>query len=80
MPIKIKVEGKWYDVTNFDHPGDGIRGVCLRYHDGEDVTEQMENYHQTNEPFDILLEADENGECRGIMSLPETSDRPQNQK
>ena len=46
-PIIITVNGKTYDLTNFNHPG-GMKK--LRKHNGEDVSELFVRVHKMEFP------------------------------
>lgn len=62
------IDGERYDVTNYKHPGEGIRGIYLREQKG-DKSEDFEYYHMTDEPWEILEKAREKGEYKGVKYL-----------
>ena len=55
---KSYLDGKKYkfDITNYldSHPGEGIRNIYLRNYKNKLINKEMEKYHFTDEPFDIL--------------------------
>lgn len=69
MPIILEINGHRYDVTNFEHPGEGINGQYLLDFNGKNVDLELEHFHNTNEPWEILEEARESRECEGIKYL-----------
>lgn len=44
-PIVVIVEGHKYDVTNYNHPGEGHNDMYLENFDGKDVTKEFHYYH-----------------------------------
>tara|TARA_R100001163_G_scaffold65825_2_gene65304 strand:- start:3250 stop:3522 length:273 start_codon:yes stop_codon:yes gene_type:complete len=70
--IILTIEGHRYEVSAFDHPGDGIKGIEVHNMGGKDVSEGFEEYHMTDDPWEMLQEARENGECDGIKYLGPT--------
>jgi cytochrome b involved in lipid metabolism len=64
--IHLTIEGHIYDVTNFTHPGEGIRNIYLRDFKNKDCSEEFDHYHMTNEPWEILEEVRKSKEYRGI--------------
>jgi len=67
--IIVQFEGEYYDVTNFEHPGDGIKDLYLYNFNGKKIDEELDLEHNTNEPYEMLLEAKEKGESDGIIYL-----------
>jgi len=55
--VIISYKGEWYDVTEFSHPGDGIKGIDLKDFDGKVIDIEFDREHMTDEPFEMLLEA-----------------------
>jgi cytochrome b involved in lipid metabolism len=43
-----------YDVTNFDHPGEGICGAYIRYFTNKDVTKSKFRFIERSRPFHRL--------------------------
>lgn len=58
-----------YDVTKFDHPGDGIKNIYLRDFHNKDVTEEFDYHHYTDYPYELLEKARELGEHLGIKYI-----------
>lgn len=54
--VLVSYKGEWYDVTAFDHPGEGA-GVYLSDYNGKEIDDELENAHMTDEPMCILAEA-----------------------
>jgi len=69
MPIVLAVNGHKYDVTHFDHPGEGINGMYLRNFKDKTVDKVFEVSHCTDEPQEMLEEARAFGEHEGIKYL-----------
>lgn len=69
MPIILVIDGHRYDVTEFDHPGEGINGIYLKDFHNKTVDKEMNHYHNTDEPWEMLEEARMTGECDGIKYL-----------
>lgn len=67
--IILTIDGHHYDVTEFHHPGEGIKDVYLVDFSGKDVTTDFEGSHFTDDPCKMLQEAREKGECDGIKYL-----------
>ena len=69
MPIKIKINEEWYDVTKFmsKHPGEGM--VFLTDYNKQDVTEEFYKFHFTEEPEEMLIKAIERGNYEGIIHI-----------
>ncbi len=67
--IIVQFEDNYYDVTNFDHPGEGIKELYLANYHGKNIDRELEMEHSTNDPYEMLLEAKEKGECDGIIYL-----------
>jgi hypothetical protein len=53
--LLITIDGYIYDVSYYNHPGEGIRGCCLKYYNRKDVSKEFFRMHMTDEP-DIILE------------------------
>jgi len=71
---------EWYDVTDFNHPGEGIKDVYLKNFHHKKIDEQLHKAHETNEPYELLQEAKEKGSCDGIVyvgSQPEPQSQSQ---
>lgn len=69
--VIVTIEGHKYDVTRFcsKHPGEGIRGVYLHTYRNKDGTSDFDRYHMTNEPWEILERARNEGEYNGIVYI-----------
>lgn len=65
--IIISYNDEWYDVTKFNHPGDGIKGIELADFNGKKVDVELEREHSTNDPYEMLEEAKKNGNYDGII-------------
>ena len=59
MTILIGIDSYIYEVENYskNHPGEGILIVYLRNFNRKDATSLFERYHNTNESYDLLLQA-----------------------
>lgn len=68
-PVILTIDGHKYDVTNFEHPGEGIKDIYLADFNGKNCTAEFEAQHFTDDPFEMLLEARDTGECDGIKYL-----------
>lgn len=66
--IRVRYQGEWYDITNFDHPGG--RSILAMY-DGKDIDDEIEQAHATDEPKFLLMNARKNGKFEGIVSCQE---------
>jgi len=66
----IVIKGKVYDVSRFHdkHPGEGINDEYIHFHGGQDVTDLFEKYHNTDEPFKWLEDAD-NGKMPEVIRV-----------
>lgn len=62
----LVISGEKYDVGKFEHPGEGICGIYLHDFYGKDVSKEFDHHHNTDDPFEMLQEAREKGECDGI--------------
>jgi hypothetical protein len=62
---------EWYDVSGFDHPGDGIKDLYLSNYFGKKVDNELHEYHDTNDPYEMLEDAKKNPfqDCDGIIYL-----------
>ena len=62
MTILLGVDSYIYEVENYskNHPGEGILNVYLRNFNRKDATSLFERYHNTNESYDLLLQAKKN--------------------
>ena len=69
MAIILIINGDKYEVSGFDHPGEGVRDIYLTDFHNKDVTAEFFEYHFTDDPMEMLLEAKKNGECEGIRYL-----------
>jgi len=58
-PIVI-LENEIYDVSKYQHPGDGICNVYLQDYYEKDITEEFEHYHYTDKPFEVIEKAKKN--------------------
>lgn len=67
--VVIVIDGHRYDVTDFDHPGDGIKDLHLNNFGGRDVSKEFDEEHFTDDPYEMLQEARESGEYEGIKYL-----------
>ena len=67
--IVVKIDGQQYDISKFNHPGDGICGVRLRDYHGKDVSKLMDHYHYTNQPFEMLEKANQGDQTQGIKKV-----------
>jgi cytochrome b involved in lipid metabolism len=65
IPIIIIVDNHQYDISEFDHPGDGPT-LCIKNFHQKDVTKDFIIAHHTDEPSSMLSEARETGQCCGI--------------
>ena len=43
-----------YDVSSFNHPGDGICNLYLYEFYEKDISEEFDHYHYTDKPWKIL--------------------------
>jgi hypothetical protein len=66
--IKISYQGKWYDVTDFAHPGESC-GIYLSDYEGKVIDEEIECSHMTQEPIDILEKAAKQGVYSGVKFI-----------
>jgi len=62
------IEDHIYDVSRYikDHPGEGIRNVYLMDFHGKECTSLVDRHHTTNEPYEIMERARENGYHKGV--------------
>ena len=67
-PITIIVDNHLYDISNFDHPGDGPT-LCIKNFHLKDVSKEFIIAHKTDEPSSMLSEARKTGQCCGIKYL-----------
>lgn len=72
--IIITYEDKKYDVTKFDHPGEGIRNCYLFDYRNKDISEDFEHYHYTDLPFYIMEKVNKDGEYENIVLLNERNE------
>lgn len=79
MPIILEINGHRYDVTNFEHPGEGINDQYLRNFNGKNVDLELDHFHNTNEPWEMLEEAKDCGEYEGIRYLGKVSSKDKKQ-
>ena len=61
--VLIGIYNEIYDITKYipKHPGEGIRFVNLYDYKRQEVTEEFERHHFTNEPDEMLIKAKEDG-------------------
>jgi len=69
--IILSIDGHRYEVSRFYHPGEGIRGIELYNFKNKEVSEEFDIYHMTDEPWEMLERARENGNYEGIVYLGE---------
>jgi cytochrome b involved in lipid metabolism len=65
-PLMITIKGNNYDVTRYDHQGEGIKDIYLYDYINKDVTNDFERCHMTDEPLKILENSRKNGEYDGV--------------
>ena len=55
----IAVDGEVYDVSSYisQHPGEGIRGVYMRQYNRKDCSVEFDQFHMTDEPYELLSRA-----------------------
>jgi len=68
------IDGHKYDVSKFSHPGEGIREVYLYNYKNKDVSKELDHYHFTDEPWEILEKARELGEYKGVRYIGKVQD------
>lgn len=58
-PILLAIHGKILDVSKFvdKHPGEGIRDVYLRDYHRKEATELFDQFHQTDVPMELIIDA-----------------------
>lgn len=58
-PLVICIERELYDVAQFvaKHPGEGIRNVYLSSYRHKDTTREFDQFHNDNEPHEMLQRA-----------------------
>ncbi len=71
--IYVSYNDEWYDITEFDHPGEGIRGTYMSDYNGKKIDEELHTAHSTNDPYEWLEEAKAKGECDGVRFIGELS-------
>ena len=71
MAIILIIDGHKYEVSKFNHPGEGVRDVYLRDYHQKDVTKKIDHYHMTSEPEEILELARKHGTYQDIIYLGE---------
>ena len=64
--LLISIDGYIYDVSNYNHPGEGIRGCYLKYYNCKDVSKEFFHMHMTDEPDVILEKARKEGSCEKV--------------
>lgn len=64
----IILEENIYEIGGYinKHPGEGISNVYLEKYKGRDCTKDFNKYHMTDEAFELLENAKENGCCNHI--------------
>lgn len=65
--IVVSYNDEWYDVTKFNHPGDGIKGLNLADFHGKKIDVELHEQHYTNDPYEMLEEAKKNGHWEEII-------------
>jgi len=55
--LLVSIDGYIYDIANFDHPGEGICGCCLKHYKYKEISSEFFRYHMTDEPDYILEQA-----------------------
>eukprot|EP01132_Coremiostelium_polycephalum_P001496 gene1496-1886_t len=60
----IIIDGKVYDCSKFHdkHPGEGINDQYIANYAGQDCTELFEKFHNNDEPFEMLENAQDGKE------------------
>ncbi|KAK5579763.1 hypothetical protein RB653_009449 [Dictyostelium firmibasis] len=66
------IHGKVFDCSKFHslHPGEGINDQYIADHAGKDCTDLFEKFHNNDEPFEMLENA-EDGKQEGIIYIGE---------
>lgn len=65
--VILRIDGHLYDVTEFNHPGDGFgSGLYLRDFNGKDVSREFDRSHFTDYPFMILEKVRKLGNYNGV--------------
>jgi cytochrome b involved in lipid metabolism len=67
--IIVQIEGEWYDVTDFKHPGEGIRGTYMRDYNGKSIDKEFEHYHYTDKAHEIIFKVNQKGEYKRIKKI-----------
>lgn len=67
-PIIVVIDGHQYDISGFEHPGDG-RTLQIKKYDGKDVTKKFIIAHHDSGPSEMLETARKTGECEGIKYI-----------
>ena len=67
-PALITIDNHQYDISEFDHPGDGP-SLCIKKFHSKDVSKEFIIAHKTDEPSNMLAEARETGQCCGIKYI-----------
>lgn len=59
QPILLSIHNDIYEVSHFinTHPGEGINNIYLTEHNGHNVTEEYEKFHQTELAYEELISA-----------------------
>ena len=62
MPVLIVIHSYIYEVADYcsKHPGEGIVNVYLKNFHRKNTTDLFERYHNTNDPDELLIEAQNN--------------------
>lgn len=67
--VVITIHGDLYDVTHFQHPGEGICNAYIADYRNKDASDEFEKYHYTDPPFEMLHKAKELGKYQEIVYL-----------
>lgn len=61
--LLISIHKEIYEVSQFisKHPGEGISNTYLTSYRNKETTREFEKYHYTNDSYDMLKKAKENG-------------------